>query len=90
MTPDGVGEVQDFMPVIQGKPTDRHRIVRKLRVARGTMRFVLDLQPRFDYGRAKHSMELTENGALFRSDGMELTLHTRGPTRAGRPRGGGT
>jgi GH15 family glucan-1,4-alpha-glucosidase len=85
MTPDGVGEVQDFMPVIQGRPTDRHRIVRKLRVARGTMRFVLDLQPRFDYGRAKHSMELTENGALFRSDGMELTLHTAGRRDPGDP-----
>jgi hypothetical protein len=25
MTPDGVGEVLDFMPVIEGKPTDRPR-----------------------------------------------------------------
>jgi GH15 family glucan-1,4-alpha-glucosidase len=83
MTPDGVGEVLDFMPVIEGKPTDRHRLVRQLRVARGTMRFVLDLQPRFDYGRAKHTMELSENGALFRSDTMELTLHTEGKRAAG-------
>lgn len=36
MTADGVGEVLDFMPLIEGAPTDRHRIVRKLRVARGT------------------------------------------------------
>ena len=72
MTPDGVGEVQDFMPVIEGRPTERHRIVRRLRVARGTMRFVLDIQPRFDYGREKHTVEITENGALFRSDSMDL------------------
>jgi GH15 family glucan-1,4-alpha-glucosidase len=78
LTPDGVGEVLDFMPVIEGKPTDRHRLVRHLRVARGTMRFLLDLQPRFDYGRAKHTVEFSENGALFRSDDMELTLHTFG------------
>ena len=79
MTPDGVGEVLDFMPVIEGKPTDRHRLVRHLRVARGTMQFVLDLQPRFDYGRAKHTMETSEGGAVFRSgNGMELTLHTTG------------
>ena len=57
MTPDGVGEVLDFMPVIEGEPTDRHRIVRRLRVARGTMQFALDLQPRFDYGRSGHTVE---------------------------------
>ena len=78
MTPDGVGEVQDFMPVIEGRPTDKHRLVRMLKVARGTMRFKIDLQPRFDYGRAKHTVEVTEHGAVFRSDVMELTLHTSG------------
>jgi len=87
MTPDGVGEVLDFMPVIEGKPTDRHRLVRHLRVARGTMQFVLELQPRFDYGRAKHTMELSEQGAVFRTQGgMEMTLHTTGqraPTEGG-------
>jgi GH15 family glucan-1,4-alpha-glucosidase len=83
MTPDGVGEVQDFMPVIEGKPTDRHRLVRQLRVARGSMKFVLDIEPHFDYGRAKHTTEVTDNGALFRSDKMELTLHTFGRRATG-------
>jgi pentatricopeptide repeat protein len=84
MTPEGVGEVLDFMPVIEGKPTDRHRLVRYLRVARGTMQFVLELQPRFDYGRAKHTMEISEQGAVFRTaGGMELTLHTGGRKPAG-------
>ena len=49
LTPDGVGEVVDFMPVLQGPATDRHRLVRLVRVVRGHMRFVLDCQPRFDY-----------------------------------------
>ena len=81
MTTDGVGEVLDFMPVIEGKPTDRHRIIRHLRVARGTMRFVLDIHPRFDYGRVGHKVEVSGNGAVFRADnGMELTLHTAGAT----------
>jgi pentatricopeptide repeat protein len=79
MTPDGVGEVLDFMPVIEGAPTDRHRLVRHLRVARGTMRFKLELQPRFDYGRAQHTCDVTPEGAVFRTaGGMELTLHTAG------------
>jgi GH15 family glucan-1,4-alpha-glucosidase len=83
MTPDGVGEVLDFMPVIEGAPTDRHRLVRYLRVARGTMQFTVDVQPRFDYGRAEHSVEVSENGAVFRTaGGMELTLHTAGRVAA--------
>jgi pentatricopeptide repeat protein len=86
MTPDGVGEVLDFMPVIEGKPTKKHRLVRQLRVARGTMQFEVDLQPQFDYGRAKHSVELTEQGAMFRGeDGMELTLHSFGKRDPGDP-----
>jgi hypothetical protein len=60
MTADGVGEVLDFMPVVEGRPTDRHRLVRYLRVARGSMQFVVDLQPRFDYGRATHTVEVSE------------------------------
>jgi pentatricopeptide repeat protein len=83
MTPDGVGEVLDFMPVIEGGPTDRHQLVRHLRVARGTMQFQVEVQPRFDYGRASHTVELTDAGAVFRaSGGMELTLHTAGHRRA--------
>jgi GH15 family glucan-1,4-alpha-glucosidase len=78
MTPDGVGEVCDFMPVESGAATDRHRLVRQLRVVRGTMRFVMDFQPRFDYARQPHQLELSEDGAVFRADGMELTLHTVG------------
>jgi len=78
MTPDGVGEVYDFMPVATGGATDRHRLVRQLRVVRGTMRFVMDVQPRFDYARRPHKLELTEDGAVFQADGMELTLHSVG------------
>jgi pentatricopeptide repeat protein len=79
MTHDGVGEVLDFMPVIEGEPTSQHRLVRYLRVARGTMQFQVDVQPRFDYGRDKHTVEVTDAGAVFRSaSGMEITLHSAG------------
>src|SRR5829696_2975054 len=75
MTPDGVGEVVDFMPVVEGMPTDRHRLVRLLRVVRGTMRFRMEIQPRFDYARKPHKLEVYDDGALFVSDGLTLTLH---------------
>ena len=35
MTPDGVGEVHDFMPVAEGGATDRHDLVRNIRVVPG-------------------------------------------------------
>jgi GH15 family glucan-1,4-alpha-glucosidase len=65
MTPDGVGELHDFMPIAGKRVTDRHRIVRQLRVVRGTMRFVVDLQPGFDYARARHTVDVTLDGATF-------------------------
>jgi GH15 family glucan-1,4-alpha-glucosidase len=85
MTPDGVGEVTDFMPIAGERATSHHRLARLVRVVRGTMRFVADLKPRFDYGRKPHKLEITDEGAVFHTDQMELTLHsvgTRGITPA--------
>ena len=85
MTADGVGELLDFMLPLTGRPTDRHRLVRMLRVPRGTMRFRMDLQPRFDYGRAKHKTELSGQGAVIRgADGTRLTVHMVGSHGAAR------
>jgi pentatricopeptide repeat protein len=84
MSADGVGEVSDFMPVHTGRATSRHRIVRHIKVNRGTMRFAMDLQPRFDYARAPHTTEISDNGAVFRSGDTALTLHTVG-SRAAAP-----
>ena len=78
LTPEGVGEVYDFMPVAGTRATDRHRLVRQVRVVRGTMRFTLDLQPRFDYARAKHTVEVTDDGVRFTPEGSAnpaLSLH---------------
>ena len=75
MTPDGVGEVHDFMPVASGGATDKHQLVRLLKVVRGTMRFRIDIQPAFDYARKPHKLNLSEDGAVFEADDMELTLH---------------
>ncbi|HEV2931292.1 MAG TPA: trehalase-like domain-containing protein, partial [Propionibacteriaceae bacterium] len=76
MTPDGVGEVIDFMPVDDPhRATDRHRLVRAVRCVRGQLRLVLDCAPRFDYGRQAHDLELTDQGAVFRTPALQLTLH---------------
>jgi GH15 family glucan-1,4-alpha-glucosidase len=79
LTPDGVGEVTDFMPISGDRPTDRHRLARLIRVVRGTMRFVIEVKPRFDYGRLPHKLEINDEGAVFHADGLELTMHSVGP-----------
>ena len=53
------------------------------------MRFVAEIQPRFDYARKPHKVEVTSEGAVFDSDDLVLTLHrvgdpiVRGTERAG-------
>ncbi|WP_405468690.1 glycoside hydrolase family 15 protein [Streptomyces canus] len=75
MTESGTGEVVDFMPVTGAVATDRHRLVRMLRCVRGSMTFEGDIAPRFDYGRAPHELRITEHGAVFASEGLELAVH---------------
>lgn len=75
MTESGTGEVVDFMPVTGGVATDRHRLVRMLRCVRGSMTFEGDIAPRFDYGRKPHELHITEHGAVFDAEGMQLAVH---------------
>ena len=82
MTASGIAEVTDFMPPITSSvPTPNHRIVRMLRCIRGTMKFRLDVEPRFDYGRQSHDLSLSETGAVFGTKDLTLTMHpVREPT----------
>ncbi|QES49530.1 glucoamylase [Streptomyces venezuelae] len=75
MTEAGAGEVVDFMPVTGTTATDRHRLIRMLRCVRGSMTFEVDIAPRFDYGRKPHGLHLTEHGAVFTSEDLNLTVH---------------
>jgi GH15 family glucan-1,4-alpha-glucosidase len=80
LTPDGVGEVHDFMPpASNGQAAFRHRIIRRVVAVRGHMRFVVDVAPRFDYARAPHHAALTPDGALFHSRDLTLSLSTVSP-----------
>ncbi|MDR2986120.1 MAG: DUF5911 domain-containing protein, partial [Nocardiopsaceae bacterium] len=78
LTEEGVGEVTDFMPISGREVTDRHRLVRQVKVVRGTMHFEADIKPRFDYGRAKHTLDITRDGFVFSSGDMHLTLNPTG------------
>ncbi len=77
LSPDGVGEVVDFMPVERaGEEIARHRLIRRVQCVRGEMRFRVEVQPRFDYGREVHGLQLAEGGILFESRTLRLALHT--------------
>jgi GH15 family glucan-1,4-alpha-glucosidase len=79
LTPDGVGEVEDFMPIQGRSSRTRQAIVRRVMAVRGSMRFRLVCEPRFDYGRAEHSVELHEQGAVMHSPGLALALQSTIP-----------
>jgi GH15 family glucan-1,4-alpha-glucosidase len=74
LTPRGVGEVIDFMPVDGSR-----RVIRRVLGIRGELRFKLEIEPRFDYGRAGHETHLTADGAVFSSAGEELPLYSPAP-----------
>jgi hypothetical protein len=78
--PEGVGEVQDFMPPAHGgEAAHRYRMIRRYSPVRGHMRFVVGVAPRFDYARAHHEVALTSHGALFHTPELGLGLFTRSP-----------
>src|SRR5271165_2458026 len=81
MSPRGVGEVVDFMaPLPCPTPTDRHRLVRVVRVVRGSLPFTLTCRPRFDYGRASHTLApVDDRSVVFRGPGTDLHLQSTEP-----------
>jgi GH15 family glucan-1,4-alpha-glucosidase len=83
--PSGVGEVIDFMPPKTGAATDYHDIVRAMRATRGQVRFRIDCQPRFDYGRGKHEIEMSNGAVVFHNHAYDLTLVSP-PGTVDRPR----
>ncbi len=84
LSTSGVGEVIDFMPAAEpGVDPGHRRVVRIIQVVRGRMRFEVECDPRFDYGRQPHELHVTEGGAVFSTPDLTLMLHAPGLTRAG-------
>jgi len=78
----GVAEICDFMPLCH--LGHNHNLVRRVKVVRGEMRFLLRCAPKFDYGRALHRIEKKPNEILFipeRPDLPRLRLRCEAPFR---------
>ncbi|WP_326821617.1 glycoside hydrolase family 15 protein [Streptosporangium sp. NBC_01756] len=85
--PDGVGEIQDFMP-IAGEDTgeaDRHRLIRRVLCVRGALPFRARIAPRFDYGRQSHRLTMRDGRAVFESPSLSLALTASMPLEADGP-----
>jgi GH15 family glucan-1,4-alpha-glucosidase len=79
LAPDGVAEVQDFMPIQSGAAEHRHRLIRRALGVRGEIRFRVDVQPRFNYGRDSHETVFHENGVMFHSPDLTVAVETAVP-----------
>jgi GH15 family glucan-1,4-alpha-glucosidase len=82
LSPGGLAEVTDFMPLGETDESGRHDLVRRVEVVRGSMPMRVECRPAFDYARADHRLELVPGGARFLSRDFGLALHGSLPLRA--------
>lgn len=81
---EGVAEISDFMPIDEDGKVPAHCLIRRAKTVRGEVHFRMRCEPRFDYGRAGHKVEIRKGEALFASegkDGLVLRLSTTVPLR---------
>lgn len=82
LTPDGVGEIIDFMPVgLTAEEIGFRSLIRQVKVVRGVMDFQAECRPAFNYARDPHEMDITPKGVCFYSTHMSLGLATDVPLR---------
>ncbi|MBX9394691.1 glycoside hydrolase family 15 protein [Streptomyces sp. TRM72054] len=82
-TEDGVGEVQDFMPVSGATlEAERHRLIRRVLCVRGSIPFRARVAPRFDYGAQPHTLRMADDVAVFESPKLSLGLTATVPLEA--------
>ena len=78
LSAEGVAEVMDFMPVLESGHV--HKLIRRVKTVRGEVHFRLRCDPRFDYGRAGHTVEHSDGEVVFASQGPDkTTLRLRTP-----------
>jgi GH15 family glucan-1,4-alpha-glucosidase len=70
LSPEGVSEIQDFMPLDDGP----QRLVRRVVGVRGRLRFEMRVVPRFEYGAVKPAVRRVPSGIVFGGANLALTL----------------
>ncbi len=77
LSEEGVAEVSDFMPM--GKGNDPQALIRRAKTVRGEVRYEIRCEPRFNYARDTHQVEIRDGEVLFKSESMTLRLRTEVP-----------
>jgi GH15 family glucan-1,4-alpha-glucosidase len=79
LSPDGVGEIEDFMPVGRAARLAgcEDEIVRRVKVVRGSLTFEVSCEPAFDYARTRPRVSIEKNGAVFEGAGLKLALSSQ-------------
>jgi GH15 family glucan-1,4-alpha-glucosidase len=78
LSPDGVAEVVDFMPVFASTVSEEDRgecsrITRRAKCIRGEVRFQMFCQPKFDYARVSHQIKrISGTEVLFIPDSSRI------------------
>lgn len=73
LSPDGVGEIQDFMPAGAVEPWP-HQVIRRVRCTRGRLALRMECYPAFDYARLAPEVEMRPQGVCFRGGDLALEL----------------
>lgn len=82
LSPDGVGQVMDYMPVgLEDKEQGRRQLIRRVQVVRGSMAFRMECSPAFNYARDQHQIEVARWGASFTSPQLSLGLRSKIPLK---------
>ena len=83
LSPDGVGEISDFMTITGDhdphNPHDHRRLYRMLRQVRGRMHFRMECSPALNYGRDPVEISSTPTGAAFASSTQTMQLSADRP-----------
>ena len=80
LSESGIAEVLDFMPIERPETASEHRrLVRAVRGIRGEVQLEARIEPRFDYGRRRHTLEVSGTTAVFESGDVRIDLTSLSP-----------
>lgn len=79
---DGIVEVTDYMPVGDDIKTEHdYRVVRRIKGVHGQARMRMECLPAFNYARDDHEVLISEKGAVFDSNDLNLGLASTVPVK---------
>jgi GH15 family glucan-1,4-alpha-glucosidase len=84
LAPHGAAELTDFMPAgkYSSDGTHSHQLVRRVAALRGSIEFVMECSPAFNFARTDHKTEILEEGVTFHTQNLTLGLTAHTPLQA--------